>query len=253
MSYPWTIHRAKLRQPHYGDGLVRRPRLTASLNRALQIPLTLLAAPAGFGKTTLLAEWAADQTTPTAWLTVDEADRELTQFVVHVVTAIETVVPAIGEPILALLKRPHPIPAAEMGASLADELLELDHDVVLVIDDYHLAASADVEGFLGGLLPLLPPQFHLVLATRADPTLPLARLRLQHQVHELRAAELRFTEAETRELLANAGLANADPALATTLLHQTEGGPPCCAWHRWWRRPSPIGSGWPMPSRATST
>lgn len=219
----WTIHRAKLRQPRHGDGLVRRPRLTATLDRALHVPLTLLAAPAGFGKTTLLAEWATRQATPTAWLTVDETDRDLTQFVVHVVTAIETIVPAIGEPILTLLQRPHPVPAAEIGASLADELLEVDHDVVLVIDDYHRAAAADVEAFLGGLLPLLPPVFHLVLATRADPTLPLSRLRLQHQVHELRAADLRFTEMETRELLAFAGLPDAEPALVTTLLEQTEG------------------------------
>ncbi|HET6746459.1 MAG TPA: LuxR C-terminal-related transcriptional regulator [Candidatus Limnocylindria bacterium] len=223
MDAPWIIHRAKLRQPRRGDGLVLRPRLTSSLDRALRVPLTLVTAPAGFGKTTLLAEWTATHPTPIAWLAADLTDRDLTQFVVDVVAAIETVVPGIGELMLALLQRPHPVPAAEVGASLADELLDLEHEVVLVIDDFHLADSADVELFLGGLLPLLPPTFHLVLATRTDPTLPLARLRVQGHVNELRAAELRFDEAETRALLALAGLADVDPALVTTLLDQTEG------------------------------
>ena len=185
--------------------------------------LTLIAAPAGFGKTTLLAEWAAGQSTPTAWLTVDAADRDLPRFVEYVVAAIETVAPGVGDPMLALLQRPHPVPAAEVGASLADELLDLDHDVVLVVDDFHLADSADVELFLGGLLPLLPPAFHLVLVTRTDPTLPLARLRLQGSVNEVRAAELRFNETETRALLALAGLPDADAVFIATLLDQTEG------------------------------
>ena len=101
--------------------------------------------------------------------------------------------------------------------------VDLTHDVVLVVDDFHLADSADVELFLGGLLPLLPPTFHVVLSTRTDPTIPLARLRLQDQVNEVRATELRFTEAETRQLLALAGLPDADGVLVATLLDQTEG------------------------------
>jgi LuxR family maltose regulon positive regulatory protein len=223
MADPWTLHRAKLRRPRLGTKVVPRPRLTSYLDRSLHTPLTLIAAPAGFGKTTLLAEWAAGQSTPTAWLTVDAADRDLPRFVEYVVAAIETVAPGVGDPMLALLQRPHPVPAAEVGASLADELLDLDHDVVLVVDDFHLADSADVELFLGGLLPLLPPAFHLVLVTRTDPTLPLARLRLQGSVNEVRAAELRFNETETRALLALAGLPDADAVFIATLLDQTEG------------------------------
>jgi LuxR family transcriptional regulator, maltose regulon positive regulatory protein len=223
MADPWTLHRAKLRRPRLGTKVVPRPRLTSYLDRSLHTPLTLIAAPAGFGKTTLLAEWAAGQSTPTAWLTVDAADRDLPRFVEYVVAAIETVAPGVGDPMLALLQRPHPVPAAEVGASLADELLDLDHDVVLVVDDFHLADSADVELFLGGLLPLLPPAFHLVLVTRTDPTLPLARLRLRGSVNEVRAAELRFNETETRALLALAGLPDADAVFIATLLDQTEG------------------------------
>ena len=146
------IRRAKLRQPPLGKNLVLRPRLTSHLDRCLETPLTLVAAPAGFGKTTLLSEWAAGQATPTAWLTADATDRDLARFVGYVVAAIETVAPGAGDPVLALLQRLHPVPAAEVGASLADELLDLTHDVVLVVDDFHLANSADVELFLGGLL-----------------------------------------------------------------------------------------------------
>lgn len=219
------IRRAKLRVPRLGSGHVPRPRLTARLDQCLQAPLTLVAAPAGFGKTTLLAEWAAGHPLPLAWLTVDANadDRDLNRFVPHVVAAIETVVPGCAAPVLELLQQPQLVNPGEIGAALAEELLDLTDDVILVIDDYQLAASANVERFLGALLQADVPSLHLVLSTRSDPALPLARMRLHGQLIELRAADLRFSEEEALKLLAAMGHGDADMALAAALQQQTGG------------------------------
>jgi LuxR family maltose regulon positive regulatory protein len=219
----FPIRRTKLRQPQLAGGLVLRPRLTTRLERSLQVPLTLVSAPAGFGKTTLLTEWAASHQIPLAWLTVDAGDRDLKHLATHIVAAIEEFVSGVGAPVRDLLRRPHPAPAAEIGTCLADALLDLPHDVVLIVDDYHMAASSEVERFLGGLLQSMPPLFHLLLATRSDPALPLARMRLHGQVNELRAADLRFSDQETEALLAAAGQAEDNAALVAALQHQTGG------------------------------
>jgi LuxR family maltose regulon positive regulatory protein len=197
--------------------------LIARLERSLDVPLTLVSAPAGFGKTTLLADWAASHAVPLSWLTVDAGDRDLTRLAIHIVAAIEALVPGIGAPVRELLIRPQPSPATEIGACLADVLLELSHDVVLVLDDYQLAASAEVERFLAALLQTMAPLFHLMLATRSDPALPLARMRLHGHVNELRAADLRFSNEEAQALLIAAGQAAANPALVAALQEQTGG------------------------------
>jgi LuxR family maltose regulon positive regulatory protein len=197
--------------------------LTARLDRSLQVPLTLVSAPAGFGKTTLLTEWAASHTIPLAWLALDAGDRNLEHLATHIIAVIETLVPGATAPVQDLLRRPHPAPAAEIGTCLADALLDLPHDVVLVVDDYHVAASNEVERFLGGLLQSIPPLFHLLLATRSDPALPLARMRLHGHVNELRAADLRFSDEEAQALLAAAGRVEDNPALVAALQQQTGG------------------------------
>jgi hypothetical protein len=123
---------------------------------------------------------------------------------------------------LTRLTLAHP-PAADIGTFLADTLLDLPHDVILVVDDYHLAASVEVENFVAGLLQFMPPAFHLALSTRNDPSLPLARMRLHGQIVEIRGEDLRFTD-ETRALLATSGgrIGN-DPVLATQLRQMTDG------------------------------
>jgi LuxR family maltose regulon positive regulatory protein len=198
--------------------------LTTRLDRSLQVPLTLVAAPAGFGKTTLLTEWAASHAIPVAWLTLDAGDRDLMHVTTHIVAAIETLVPGIGTPVRDLLRRPHPSPAAEIGACLADALFDLPHDIVLVVDDFHLAASAEVERFLNGLLQAMPRLFHLILATRSDPALPLARMRLYGHVNELRAADLRFTNQEATALFIASGYAGGNDAALIAALQQQIGG-----------------------------
>jgi LuxR family maltose regulon positive regulatory protein len=219
------IRRAKLRVPRLGGSLVPRPRLMARLDQCLQTPLTLVAAPAGFGKTTLLAEWAAGHALPLAWLTVDANadDRDLRRFVPHVVAAIETVAPGCAAPVLELLKQPQLVKPSEIGAVLAEELLDLTDDVILVIDDFQLAASVNVERFLGTLLQIEVPSLHLVISTRSDPALPLARMRLHGQLIELRAADLRFNEEEALALLGAMGHGDADTTLVAALQQQIGG------------------------------
>jgi LuxR family maltose regulon positive regulatory protein len=222
-SLDLPVRRAKLRPPRPGAGLVARPRLTARLDDCLRFPLTLVAAPAGFGKTTLLAEWAANHPRPVAWLTLDGNDRQLARCVSHVAAAIDSLVPGIVDPVLNLLRHPHQVAASDVGDALADALLDLPHDIVLIVDDYQFAASGDVERFLGGVLRIPPPSFHLLLATRGDPALPLARMRLQGQVHELRASDLCFSDEEALALLRAAGNDGADPAVMAELQRQTGG------------------------------
>ena len=159
------IRRAKLLPPPRGDGLVSRPRLTAHLDQSLRAPLTLIAAPAGFGKTTLLSEWAGSQRVPLGWLTLDARDRDLRRFLPHLIAMVQRLLPGLADTVLDQQRRGAGT-AAELGAALADALLDLPYDIVLVIDDYHLAASTAVEGFLGGLLQHPAPACHLLLATR---------------------------------------------------------------------------------------
>lgn len=217
------VRRAKLRQPHLPRGLVPRSRLLARLDQSLHVPLTLVAAPAGFGKTTLLAEWSASHPDPLAWLTLDANDRELHRFVATSLVAIETFAAGIGAPVFELMRRPDPVSATDLGVATADLLLDLPHRIVLVMDDFQLAASAEVEQFLGALLQAPAPWFHLLLATRNDPGLPLARMRLRDQVIELRAADLRFRDDEAGQLLSALGYDDADAALISSLQEQTGG------------------------------
>jgi LuxR family maltose regulon positive regulatory protein len=223
VAFDLPIRRAKLQQPEFRDRLVPRLRLTARLDHSLRVPLTLVSAPAGFGKTTLLTEWARSHAIPLAWLTLDDDDRDLKRLVTHILAAIEALVPGIDAPVRDLLRRPRPALAAEVGACLADALLALPHDVVLIVDDFHLAASSEVERFLGELLQPTVPLFHLVLATRSDPALPLARMRLHGHLNELRAADLRFSDEEARALLAAAGHGEGNSDLVAALQHQTGG------------------------------
>jgi LuxR family transcriptional regulator, maltose regulon positive regulatory protein len=184
-------------------GLVARPRLDERLSHVGESPLTLVSAPAGFGKTTLLAEWlptmAADGRS-VAWLSLDQRDNDPAVFWAYLVTALETAVPGVGAAARVILQSSQP----SMETVLATLLNDLDaaaDDVVLVLDDYHVIESLDVQDALAFLLEHLPPQIHLVIAGRADPTLPLARLRARGELLEIRAADLRFTPDEAATYL----------------------------------------------------
>src|SRR5215210_201086 len=181
--------------------VVLRPRLIERLNDGLHHRLTLISAPAGFGKTTLISEWLAGQPRPAAWLSMDEGDNDPTRFLTYLVAALQTIAPNIGEGVLGVLGSPQPPPTESILTALLNELTTALDDFVLVLDDYHVVDAKLVDNALGFLLEHLPAQMHLVIATREDPRLPLARLRARDQLTELRAADLRFTSSEAAGFL----------------------------------------------------
>ena len=193
----------KLHVPRWRRGLVARPRLSERLSRGAESALTLVSAPAGFGKTTLLAEWLAAALADgrsVAWLSLDQRDNDPALFWTYLVAALNTGVPGVGSGALALLQPPQPPNEAGLVALLND-LDAISNDVVLVLDDYHVIDARDVQDGMAFLLEYLPPQIHLVIASRADPPLPLARLRGRGELAEIRAADLRFTPGEAAAYL----------------------------------------------------
>jgi LuxR family transcriptional regulator, maltose regulon positive regulatory protein len=171
------------------------------LSEGTRRELTLIAAPAGFGKTTLLSEWAAVSERPVAWLSLDEGDSEPTRFLAYVVAALQTIDASIGRGVLGLLQTPQLPPTESILTALLNEVTTTSDSVTLVLDDYHVIDSRPIDATLAFLLNHLPSQMHLVVSTREDPRLPLARLRAQGQLTELRSGELRFTSTEAAEFL----------------------------------------------------
>ncbi len=194
----------KLYVPTPRAGLVARPRLTERLSRGVESKLTLISAPAGFGKTSLLAEWLASApagSRSVAWLSLDRADNQPAVFWTYLITALRTAAPDVGATALALLQGSQPPPIEPILATLLNELGALPNDLVLVLDDDHVVDAHDIGDGMTYLLEHLPPRIHLVIATRADPALPLGRLRARGELVEIRAADLRFTPAEAAAYL----------------------------------------------------
>jgi LuxR family maltose regulon positive regulatory protein len=197
----------KLFLPPAPRRLVPRGRLTDRLERSKGAKLLLVSAPAGFGKTTVLAEWltteGAAQHNPVAaaWLSLDRGDSDPGTFWIYLIAALRTVEPGIGGSELRLLQTPQPPPIRGILTTLLNDLAATRRDLVLVLDDYHEVESADVHEGMAFLLDHLPPRVHLAITTRADPPLPLARLRARGELVELRAADLRFTEEEAAAYL----------------------------------------------------
>ena len=193
--------------PRSRRGLVPRPRLSERLDRGAASKLMLVSAPAGFGKTTLLAEWLVKwPPLPTrersaAWLSLDQGDNDPASFWANVIAAVRTVASEVGAGTLTLLQSPGPPPIQTVLTTLLNDLGVLASDLVLVLDDFHLIDARDVQDGMAFLLEPLPPQVHLVIASRADPALPLARLRARGELVEIRAADLRFTPDEVATYL----------------------------------------------------
>jgi LuxR family maltose regulon positive regulatory protein len=219
---PSPLVETKLYVPRPRRSLLARPRLAERLSRGAEARLTLVSAPAGFGKTTVLAEWLAAGTRPVAWLSLDESDRLPGTFWTYLVTALEGAAPGVGAGALALL-RSGQAPIRTVLAALLNELGTAQSLISLVLDDYHLAEGPDIQDDVAFLLEHLPPQVHVVISTRADPALPLARLRARGELVEVRAADLRFTPEEVAALLnENIGL-NLTAAEIAVLERRTEG------------------------------
>jgi LuxR family transcriptional regulator, maltose regulon positive regulatory protein len=197
---PAALLATKLHLPSLRPGFVPRARLLDRVTSGLAGPLTLVCAPAGFGKTALLADWARSGRRPVAWLSLDAADNDPARFWRHTVAAISRLRPAVGEQVTALLDPP-PRSYEAVVTALVNELAAGPDPVVLVLDDYHVIEAAPVHESIGLLLRHLPSQLRLVLASRSDPPLALARLRAGGQLAELRERDLRFTLQETAVLL----------------------------------------------------
>ena len=200
---PAPILATKLYIPPSRRRVVVRPRLVERLNEGLAAGhrLTLVSAPAGFGKTTLIGEWVVGCGRPAAWLSLDEGDSDLSRFLTYLIAALQTVAPGIGEGISTVLQSPEPPPLESTLTALLNEVTTIPSDVVLVLDDYHVLDAKPVDDALAFLVEHLPPQVHLVIATREDPSLPLSRLRARGQLTELRGADLRFTPFEASAFL----------------------------------------------------
>ena len=201
MSTP--VLATKLYIPPPRPKVVLRPRLIERLNEGLSAgrKLTLISAPAGFGKTTLVSEWVAGGARPIAWLSLDAGDNDPTRFLAYLVAALQTIFAGIGAGVMAALESPQPPPIEPLLTVLLNEIAAMRQEFILVLDDYHLVDAQPVDQALAFLIEHQPPQMRLVIATREDPPLPLARLRARGHMTELRATELRFTAGEAAEFL----------------------------------------------------
>jgi LuxR family maltose regulon positive regulatory protein len=217
----------KLFIPPPRPNVVPRPRLIERLHEGLHGKLTLIAAPAGFGKTTLVSAWLATDERPAAWLSLDEADSDPARFLAYFIVALQTIAPHLGEGVLGMLQSPQPPPTESLLTILLNEIATIPDNFVLVLDDYHVIDGGSpvgaVDQALTFLLERLPPQMHLVITTREAPHLPLARYRARGQMTELRATDLRFTGTEAAGFLNQVMGLSLSVEDVTTLEARTEG------------------------------
>jgi LuxR family transcriptional regulator, maltose regulon positive regulatory protein len=186
----------KLYRPPVTEDYLPRPKIQPQLDRIRQRPFSLLSAPAGYGKTTLLSAWLENCDCPSAWLSLDENDNHLAIFLAYFLAAIRSMFPQVGENTQAVLGATARPPLSAVTNSLIMDLNQIETDFVLVLDDYHTIGAQDIHFLLGELLHHPHRSMHLVIATRHDPPLPLSPLRARNQITELRAQDLRFSTEE---------------------------------------------------------
>lgn len=220
-----ALLKTKLHIPHLRQPLVSRPQLLVKLNQGLQTggKLTLVSAPAGFGKTTCICEWIARCERPFAWLSLDARDSDPARFLAYLIAALQTLSPEIGMKVLGLFELPQQQSPEFILTILLNEIALIPEDFALVLDDYHTIDSQPVDQCLTFLIDHQPPQMHLVIATREDPSLPLSRLRARGQLTELRTADLRFTPSEAAEFLIQVMGLTLPPKEIAALETRTEG------------------------------
>jgi LuxR family maltose regulon positive regulatory protein len=225
----------KLYIPATRPELVKRARLVEMLNRGLHRKLTLISAPAGFGKTTLVTEWVAGLTEDKvaghrgiklAWLSLDEGDNDPARFLEYFITALSRIQgldPPIGEHELTLLRSSHPPTAESILTSIINQISVLNQKILFVLEDYHLVETQPIENSVNFWIENIPPQIHQVIITREDPNIPLGKLRAGDQITELRANDLRFTEAEAAQFLNEVMGLCLDERSISALEQRTEG------------------------------
>jgi LuxR family maltose regulon positive regulatory protein len=213
----------KLHIPPVRPELVLRPRLVERLNEGLHRKLTLVSAPAGFGKTTLVTVWLSGVDRSPTWLSLDEGDNDPARFFAYLVAALQRIDTGIGQAAQAMLQAPQSPPPESLLTALINDIAATPHPFVLVLDDYHLIHTLPIHQQIAFLLEHQPPQIHLVIATREDPPLPLSRLRARGQTVEIRQADLKFTAEETADFLRRMMRLELPPADIAALHRRTEG------------------------------
>src|SRR4051794_4240560 len=216
-------HRTQLLRPRLVRDAIPRPRLLDLLAAGLERPLTLIVAPAGYGKTTLLCQWLDTIPARVAWFSLHQHDSDLTTFLTNFLGALQTLWPKLGRDLLDMLNLPATPSPDYLGAALADALLDVPEPTFLALDDYQVIADPAIHAFLTALLEHPAPEFHLAIASRRELPLPLPLLRTRDQIAEVRGQDLAFTPAEAQAFLTQAAGADVSAELAARFEQQIEG------------------------------
>jgi LuxR family maltose regulon positive regulatory protein len=218
-----TLLKTKLFKPQYSDRFVSRQRLVDLLEQGIHCKLTLISAPAGYGKTTLLSDWISKSELPTCWVSLDSQDNDLRRFLAYIIASLQTIDIGVDEQILNSYTIQQANQLTAYLIALINQIAASDRRFSLVLDDYHRIASPEVHEVLVYILDHLPPKMNFVIAARADPPLKLAQLRAQGALCEIRAADLRFTTEEAVNFLSRRMSLELTPKDVTTLTQKTEG------------------------------
>ncbi len=222
---PARILTTKLFAPHARTERVARPRLTRRLEEGLRRKMTLISAPAGFGKTTLLSEWretSAQHAIAIAWVSLDKGDNDFTRFITYLIAALRTIESDLGTHAQSLLNEA-PVAGEAVLVSLINELAAFDGEIAIMLDDAHVIESQAIHEAIEFLLEHLPAHVHLIIASRTEPPLALARLRARNQLTEIHAADLRFTLDEATDFLQRVMKLDLPATDQTALINNTEG------------------------------
>ena len=219
---PESLLTTKLFVPSTSPELVPRPRLYERLDEGLTRKLTLVSAPAGFGKSTVVTGWLAENGNQAAWLSLDEGDNDIVRFWTYLIAAIQTVNPETGAEARQIVSGPQLRSTEPIAISLINDITQLESGLILVLDDYHVIESEKIHAGISYLLEHQPPNLHILLVTRADPSISLARLRAHSQLIEIRAQELQFSLEEATTLLNEKMGLNLDSEQVAALNTHTE-------------------------------
>lgn len=217
------IMATKLYIPKTRPNAVLRRRLTDKLSKGLYRKLTLISAPAGYGKTTLVCEWLSVCGRQVAWLSLDEGDKEITRFLSCLITSLQTLEETIGEGVLAVLQAPQPPPIEWVLTALLNEIATIPYSFLLVLDDYHTVNSEPINHAIFYLLQHLPAQMNMIITTRENPDIPISRLRVRDHLTELGSADLRFTLSESESYMNGVMELNLSPDTIISLESSIEG------------------------------